>query len=247
MLLLKRRQNNFIKGEAAAESSVWKMLLPSFLGIIVCTICLAGMTWAWFTSGVQSQSTISAKEYSLNETITVQNAAKSGALEKSADGNYTLAANTVYVVKLKPSVKPRSGGYCMLKITPAGGSEAVYYTKNLEASEVCFTISNGDKEATCQLIAAWGQPEVSKTANKTLIGSGNSNTIEINGGASSDASTSEPADSNQSAPATKDNKDGSSGGNSVDGTSGQDGANSQNQTDKASGSDKAGNKTNEIQ
>ena len=90
MLLLKRRQNNFIKGEAAAESSVWKMLLPSVLGIIVCTICLAGMTWAWFTSGVQSQSTISAKEYSLKETISVQNA-KSGALEKSAAGNYTLA------------------------------------------------------------------------------------------------------------------------------------------------------------
>lgn len=245
MLLLKRRQNNFIKGEAAAESSVWKMLLPSFLGIIVCTICLAGMTWAWFTSGVQSQSTISAKEYSLNETITVQNA-KSGALEKSADGNYTLAENTTYVVKLTPRVTPKSGGYCMLKITPADGSEAVYYTQSLEAThEVSFTISNGDGAATCQLIAAWGVPDVSKTANKKLIVSGD--TIEINGGASSDASTSEPADSNQSAPATKDNKDGSSGGSLVDGTSGQDGANSQNQTDKASGSDKAGNKTNENQ
>ena len=177
---MKRRQNNFIKGEAAAESSVWKMLLPSVLGIIVCTICLAGMTWAWFTSGVQSQSTISAKEYSLNETITVQNA-KSGALEKSADGNYTLAENTTYVVKLKPSVTPKNGGYCMLKITPADGSEAVYYTQALEAkTEFSFTISNGNKTATCQLIAVWGEPDASKTANKTLIGSGN--TIEINGG-----------------------------------------------------------------
>ena len=242
---MKRRQNNFIKGEAAAESSVWKMLLPSFLGIIVCTICLAGMTWAWFTSGVQSQSTISAKEYSLNETITVQNA-KSGALEKSADGNYTLAENTTYVIKLTPSVAPKSGGYCMLRITPADGSEAVYYTQAPPPNtDLSFTISNGNKTATCQLIATWGEPDASKTANKTLIGSGN--TIEINGGASSDASTSEPADSNQSAPATKDNKNGSSGGSSVDGTSGQDGANSQNQTDKASDSDKAGNKTNENQ
>ena len=184
MLLLKRRQNNFIKGEAAAESSVWKMLLPSFLGIIVCTICLAGMTWAWFTSGVQSQSTISAKEYSLKETITVQNT-KSGALEKSADGNYTLAENTTYVVKLKPSVTPKSGGYCMLKITPADGSEAVYYTQPLEAThEVSFTISNGDGAATCQLIAAWGVPDVSKTANNTLLGSGA--TITVNVGAPAD-------------------------------------------------------------
>lgn len=181
---MKRRQNNFIKGEAAAESSVWKMLLPSFLGIIVCTICLAGMTWAWFTSGVQSQSTISAKEYSLKETITVQNT-KSGALEKSADGNYTLAENTTYVVKLKPSVTPKSGGYCMLKITPADGSEAVYYTQPLEAThEVSFTISNGDGAATCQLIAAWGVPDVSKTANNTLLGSGA--TITVNVGAPAD-------------------------------------------------------------
>lgn len=242
---MKRRQSNFIKGGAAAESSVWRMLLPSFLGVIVCTICLAGMTWAWFTSGVQSQSTISAEEYSLNETITVQNA-KSGTLEKSADGNYTLDGNTTYVVKLKPSVTPKSGGYCMLKITLADGSEAVYYTQALKAeTEFSFTISNGNKAVTCQVIAAWGKPDASKTANNALIDSGNF--ISINGGASSDASTSEPADSNQSAPATKDNKDGSSGGSSVDGTSGQDGANSQNQTDKASGSDKAGNKTNENQ
>ena len=238
---MKRRQNNFINGEAAAESSVWKMLLPSVLGIIVCTICLAGMTWAWFTSGVKSKSTISAEEYSLQETVKVKDGA---AIEKSADGTYTLAANTNYVVTVNPKVVPKNGGYCMVKIK-SDGAETVYYTTNLEASGFSFTISNGNKAATCQVIAAWGEPDPSKTANKALIDSGN--VISINGGASSDVSTSEPADSNQSAPATKANKDGSSGGSSVDGSSGQDGANSQNQTDKASGSDKAGNKTNENQ
>lgn len=213
MLLLKRRQNNFIKGEAAAESSVWKMLLPSFLGIIVCTICLAGMTWAWFTSGVQSQSTISAKEYSLNETITVQNA-KSGALEKSADGNYTLAENTTYVVKLTPSVAPKSGGYCMLRITPADGSEAVYYTQALKAeTEFSFTISNGNKKATCQLIAAWGVPDVSKTTNKNLIDSGN--TIEINGGAPA-VSTEQPVQDQGNSDSAKPSANSNGGKDSTD-------------------------------
>ena len=210
---MKRRQNNFIKGEAAAESSVWKMLLPSFLGIIVCTICLAGMTWAWFTSGVQSQSTISAKEYSLKETITVQNA-KSGALEKSADGNYTLAENTMYVVKLTPSVAPKSGGYCMLKITPAGGSEAVYYTQPLNAgTEFSFTISNGNKKATCQLIAAWGVPDVSKTTNKNLIDSGN--TIEINGGAPA-VSTEQPVQDQGNSDSAKPSANSNGGKDSTD-------------------------------
>lgn len=210
---MKRRQNNFIKGEAAAESSVWKMLLPSFLGIIVCTICLAGMTWAWFTSGVQSQSTISAKEYSLNEMITVQNA-KSGALEKSADGNYTLAENTTYVVKLTPSVAPKSGGYCMLRITPADGSEAVYYTQALKAeTEFSFTISNGNKKATCQLIAAWGVPDVSKTTNKNLIDSGN--TIEINGGAPA-VSTEQPVQDQGNSDSAKPSANSNGGKDSTD-------------------------------
>lgn len=210
---MKRRQNNFIKGEAAAESSVWKMLLPSVLGIIVCTICLAGMTWAWFTSGVQSQSTISAKEYSLKETITVQNA-KSGALEKSADGNYTLAENTTYVVKLKPSVTPKSGGYCMLRITPADGSEAVYYTQALKAeTEFSFTISNGNKKATCQLIAAWGVPDVSKTTNKNLIDSGN--TIEINGGAPA-VSTEQPVQDQGNSDSAKPSANSNGGKDSTD-------------------------------
>lgn len=209
---MKRRQNNFIKGEAA-ESSVWKMLLPSVLGIIVCTICLAGMTWAWFTSGVQSQSTISAKEYSLKETITVQNA-KSGALEKSADGNYTLAENTTYVVKLTPSVAPKSGGYCMLKITPAGGSEAVYYTQPLNAgTEFSFTISNGNKKATCQLIAAWGEPDASKTTNKNLIDSGN--TIEINGGAPA-VSTEQPVQDQGNSDSAKPSANSNGGKDSTD-------------------------------
>ena len=210
---MKRRQNNFIKGEAAAESSVWKMLLPSVLGIIVCTICLAGMTWAWFTSGVQSQSTISAKEYSLNETITVQNA-KSGAPEKSSDGNYTLAENTMYVVKLKPSVTPKSGGYCMLKITPADGSEAVYYTQPLKAThEVSFTISNGDVAATCQLIAAWGAPDVSKTVIKKLIVSGD--TIEINGGAPA-VSTEQPVQDQGNSDSAKPSANSNGGKDSTD-------------------------------
>jgi len=213
VLLLKRRQNNFIKDGTAAEASVWKMLLPSFLGIIVCTICLAGMTWAWFTSGVQSQSTISAKEYSLNEMITVQNA-KSGALEKSADGNYTLAENTTYVIKLTPSVAPKSGGYCMLRITPADGSEAVYYTQALKAeTEFSFTISNGNKKATCQLIAAWGVPDVLKTTNKNLIDSGN--TIEINGGAPA-VSTEQPVQDQGNSDSAKPSANSNGGKDSTD-------------------------------
>lgn len=238
MLLLKRRQNNFIKGGAAADSSVWRMLLPSFLGIIVCTICLAGMTWAWFTSGVQSQSTISAEEYSLGETVRVQNR---DVLTKSNDGKYALAANTTYVLTLNPNTEPSGGGYCIIQIT-SGGTTSTYYTEALtRGQEYNFTISNGNSNVTCKVLAAWGAPGAAGFDGATQV---LDNKIVINGGASSDASTQEPTENMQSAPATKDNKDGSSGGSSLDSTSGQDGANSQNQTTKDSDSDKANDKTN---
>lgn len=222
----------------AAESSVWRMLLPSFLGIIVCTICLAGMTWAWFTSGVQSQSTISAEEYSLRETVTVQN---EDALTKGNDGTYALAANQTYVLTLNPNTEPNGGGYCIIQIT-SGGTTSTYYTKALtRGQEYNFTISNGNSPATCKVLAAWGAPGAAGFDGATQV---LDNKIVINGGASSDASTQEPTENMQSAPVTKDNKDGSSGGSSLDSTSGQDGANSQNQTTKDSDSDKANDKTN---
>lgn len=222
----------------AAESSVWRMLLPSFLGIIVCTICLAGMTWAWFTSGVQSQSTISAEEYSLRETVTVQN---EDALTKGNDGTYALAANQTYVLTLNPNTEPNGGGYCIIQIT-SGGTTSTYYTKALtRGQEYNFTISNGNSPATCKVLAAWGAPGAAGFDGATQV---LDNKIVINGGASSDASTQEPTENMQFAPATKDNKDGSSGGSSLDSTSGQDGANSQNQTTKDSDSDKANDKTN---
>lgn len=235
---MKRRQNNFIKNGMAAESSVWRMLLPSFLGIIVCTICLAGMTWAWFTSGVQSQSTISAEEYSLRETVTVQN---EDALTKGNDGTYALAANQTYVLTLNPNTEPNGGGYCIIQIT-SGGTTSTYYTKALtRGQEYNFTISNGNSPATCKVLAAWGAPGAAGFDGATQV---LDNKIVINGGASSDASTQEPTENMQSAPATNNNKNGSSGGSSLDSTSGQDGANSQNQTTKDSDSDKANDKTN---
>ena len=177
------------------------MLLPSFLGIIVCTICLAGMTWAWFTSGVQSQSTITADEYSLNETITPK--AGGQALEKSSEGTYALAANTTYVVKVTPTVTPQSGGYCIVKII-SDGSEAKYYTQSLNASqEFNFLISNGSKAVSCQVIAAWGTPDASKTANNTLLGSGS--TITVNGGAPADVT--QPAQDSVKSDSNKTNSD----------------------------------------
>lgn len=218
------------------------MLCPSLLGIMVCLICLAGMSWAWFTAGVQSQSTITAGSYTLNETVKVKtsgtsadsaDAVKTGALLKDADGTYALAENTQYVVTLRPSATPKNGGYCILKMTYAGDGgnvEEKYCTVALTSdNEFNFTINNGSKAVKCQLIAAWGAPNAANFAGKQACGSGG--TITLNGGATTDSSSDQNTDSNTVAePSTAGNSGTSGNGSSDQNTTNS--KNSQQSTDK---------------
>lgn len=240
---MKRRQNNLINSKNTEERSILRMLCPSLLGIMVCLICLAGMSWAWFTAGVQSQSTITAKSYTLNETVKVKtdgtsgnsaDAANTGTLKKESDGTYTLAANTQYVVTLNPSAAPKNGGYCILKMTYAGDDgqdvEVKYCTAALTSNtEFNFTISNGDKAVKCQLIAAWGTPDTAKFADSKAYNSGA--TITLNGGAQTDSSSDQNSDSNAAAEPSTAGNSGTSGNDSSDQNT-TNSKNSQQSTDK---------------
>ena len=239
---MKRRQNNLINSKNTEERSILRMLCPSLLGIMVCLICLAGMSWAWFTAGVQSQSTITAKSYTLNETVKVKtdgtsgnsaDAANTGTLKKESDGTYTLAANTQYVVTLKPSATPKNGGYCILKMTYAGDGgnvEEKYCTVALTSdNEFNFTINNGNRAVKCQLIAAWGAPNVASFAGGQAYGSGG--TIALNGGATTDSSSDQNTDSNAVTEPSTAGSSGTSGSGSSDQNT-TNSKNSQQSTDK---------------
>ena len=239
---MKRRQNNLINSKNTEERSILRMLCPSLLGIMVCLICLAGMSWAWFSAGVQSQSTITAKSYTLNETVKVKTSgtsadsadtAKTGALPKAADGTYALAENTQYVVTLRPSATPKNGGYCILKMTYAGDGgnvEEKYCTVALTSdTEFNFTVSNGDKAVKCQLIAAWGAPNAASFAGGQAYGSGG--TITLNGGAKTDSSSDQNTDGNAVTEPSTAGDSGTSGNGSSDQNT-TNSKNSQQSTDK---------------
>lgn len=244
---MKRRQNNLINSKNTEERSILRMLCPSLLGIMVCLICLAGMSWAWFTAGVQSQSTITAGSYTLNETVKVKTSgtsgnsadtAKTGALSKAADGTYALAENTQYVVTLKPSAAPKNGGYCILKMTYAGDDGATveekYCTVALTSdNEFNFTIDNGSKAVKCRLIAAWGAPNAESFAGGQAYGQacGSGGTITLNGGATIDSSSDKNMDSNTVAEPSTAGNSGTSGNDSSDQNT-TNSKNSQQSTDK---------------
>lgn len=191
---------------------------------------------------MQSQSTITAGSYTLNETVKVKTSgtsadsadtAKTGTLKKESDGTYTLAENTRYVVTLRPSATPKNGGYCILKMTYAGDGgnvEEKYCTVALTSdNEFNFTINNGSKAVKCQLIAAWGAPNAANFAGKQACGSGG--TITLNGGATTDSSSDQNTDSNTVAEPSSAGNSGTSGNGSSDQNT-TNSKNSQQSTDK---------------
>lgn len=191
---------------------------------------------------MQSQSTITAKSYTLNETVKVKTSgtsadsadtAKTGALPKAADGTYALAENTQYVVTLRPSATPKNGGYCILKMTYAGDGgnvEEKYCTVALTSdNEFNFTIDNGSKAVKCQLIAAWGAPNAASFAGGQAYGSGD--TIALNGGAKTDSSSDQNTDGNAVTEPSSAGSSGTSGNDSSDQNT-TNSKNSQQSTDK---------------
>lgn len=220
---MRRLQNNFIQREATANDSILKLLGPSVLGIIVCMMCLAGASWAWFTAGVQSQSTIKASSYTIGETVREKTTGSSQAsdedvMDKSADGTYHLQADKEYTVTLKPEETPTSGGYCIVKLTYKDGDQdhtVKYYTKSLESGvSFSFTISNGAKPATCQLLAAWGNPENLDISDSDRCSSGD--VIKVNGGVSVASSDEASADTTKGKSSQPKSTDTSSRGASSD-------------------------------
>lgn len=240
-----------------ADDSILKLLGPSVLGIVVCMICLAGASWAWFTAGVQSQSTIEATSYSLGESVRVKAvgdsaASSEDAVDKSADGTYHLAANKEYTVTLKPDATPTSGGYCMIKLTYKDGNQdstVKYYTKSLKAGvSFNFTISNGDKAATCQLLAAWGTSADLEISDDNRCSSGD--TIKVNGDvskASTDPASNDTTKGEQSLSKSTDDssKDASSDKKTSDTAEGQKSDSTKADSDKASTDDGSAEKSTE--
>ena len=79
--------------EGSGEQDMLSLLLPSFIGILLCLICLTGMTWAWFTSAITTTSTISGASFNIE--VEIKETDTSGAFE-GTNGSYALEANKDY-------------------------------------------------------------------------------------------------------------------------------------------------------
>lgn len=101
------------KHEKTKDDDIIRLLLPSFAGIALCMICLAGMTWAWFSDSVVTETqTIASANYEIKAgVLLVKDGAENETVEPDANGGYELSANEEYEIKLTAS-GTASTGYC---------------------------------------------------------------------------------------------------------------------------------------
>lgn len=73
---------------AITERGLFRLMLPSLLGILLCSTCLAGLTWACFSDSVTSSAnTITAATFTVEVTITEITEAETG-----SEGSLTTTA-----------------------------------------------------------------------------------------------------------------------------------------------------------
>ena len=143
------------------DENIMGLLLPSLVGIVICMICLTGMTWAWFSASVTSNSnTIQSADYSVslfsyytpadNETSKTKRE-----FSASPDGTinaplYSYPGTHELTLTAGGNVKK---GYCIIQIADKR------YLKCLAPGEsVKFTVLvEKDSETDVMVFPRWGE------------------------------------------------------------------------------------------
>ena len=126
--------------EKPTDANILRLLMPSILGMLLCMVCLAGMTWAWFTDTSDvATATIQASHYEVETRIATGEGEITG-----EDGTYTIAPNTDYEVTLTAVGNTTNGGFSAVSV-----DGDTYYTECMMTGDrIAFTVCSKNGEIT---------------------------------------------------------------------------------------------------
>lgn len=155
-------------------------MLSSIFGILICGICLAGLTWAWFTGSVSSTAnTITAAKFTVNISV-IEKETNTPLTRTEEDGayKYGLTAGKKYTVAVTADESATATtGYCTVELKLLDNNTNTYHTIQLypevgegKPNSVEFTVSvSGNSEL--KITPQWGTCAEAATAEKPRIGS----------------------------------------------------------------------------
>lgn len=173
--------------EKPTDANILRLLTPSILGMLLCMVCLAGMTWAWFTSTSDAAvTTIQAAKFEVDVSFNDDEVTKT-------DGHYTIEPEKMYKVTLKAPEELKNKVYCKIDI-----EEGSYRTQGIDHGD-SFTFTVCSEGNFVKISSGW------MSFDGTEIKEENEQTPHIGKGLSSDAETTE--DKNGEQPPVQTDKD----------------------------------------
>ncbi len=141
--------------KAVFEKSFVRLFLPSILGILFCTICLFGTTFAWF-SGNETLAADPIRSASYEVALTLDDAA----FVTRADQVASLSSGT-YTVTLT-ATGDASLGYCIFHFGDGSEIHTESILPNGEPVTLILEITGENATATLWVEARWGKPDSEK-------------------------------------------------------------------------------------
>ena len=168
------------KYEKVSDKAFLRIMLSSVFGILLCGICLAGLTWAWFTSSISSTAnTITAAKFTVNINVSEESGTPLSptSTEENLGYNYALTAGNTYTVAVTAdSSATATTGYCTVKLELSEDNIKAYHTIQLypaggeeKPQAVEFTV-NAQQDLVLTIIPQWAT--FAKPENELLIGNG---------------------------------------------------------------------------
>lgn len=142
-----------------------RILAPSVLAICVCTLCLCGTTWAWFTATTSSGTAVlQSSSYKLAYQTDTTDAAATDFTETAV---VAVPADGQCSITLSATGTEGAAGYCSVQV-----GDEVYYTEPIFVGGDSFSFTvTGDPGAKIQLTPKWGSCAVREEANTVKNGS----------------------------------------------------------------------------
>lgn len=150
------------RNKKITQKAFRRMAFSSALGILACIICLAGMTWAWFTDSVTSSGNTIMSSCS-NALVSISSSSESGLLrsvsargsryeevEHDSTGTFELPQGSKHNIVLVAD-GTASKGYYMVKI-----GDGIYFTDTMNKGDaVSFTVDCTGNGTVMEITPYW--------------------------------------------------------------------------------------------
>ena len=156
-----------------------RTLGPPILAIILCLICLCGMTWAWFTANDEGTVAEIKSAHVLLDVTLVDNSSEDSDAKEWSDRqecSFNLSAQTEYTFAIRKSSEcSASEGYAEITISgDTDGSETYRTSELISGSPGTYSLTIQAGEDVCVTVeGCWGSSSLGTTDNGSTIIVGN--------------------------------------------------------------------------